>query len=873
MLKSKNLLRGLAITLTVAILALGLNVASAEGRSFFKKSRPTQSICQNQQGGDGVYELCRRKSISHESGAKLTFYRAYKKGYAYFKVNAFNHPRYLKLKLNKTTRLEDNGQSIDLTYLGYKNKKAKLKISTVNTETAPELTFKIASIEKVYVEDGTVAYPVHNPNGIPTIVDLDASFADLITFHSEGTPGEGAESFLMEVHYDNDVEAEIYGVSNNSLSQFVNQGPGNLKYLVTEPGNYEISATVYNYDPETEETGLSTTEEVYFDTDDNVSRCQLIAAAMDKRGIFSGIPEDNPTFQDVPSDHWCYEYVENAVNYGLVHGYADDEGNLLGIFRPDDLLSRAETVKFILDAFDFDPTVDDDYNPFSDVDPDAWFADYVNHAYAQDIIDGPPDHPFFRPGNTALYEWVMNTLDRALNVYEYNQHGHLLVELSADTPEATTLARGQEDVEFLKFDLDAENEDAIMDQLNLSLGGLASPSDFGEVKLWNANDESLLGNSFIRPDGTVDFHNLDYIIEEDQDKTFLLTASINNHANSGNAYFYIDSSEDIVASGGFSSADIEADGDFPINGNAMSIMDIISQGTLTVSPGEEGDTPTLFPGEPDISLLTLDFNARYEDIMTEKLTFTIDGQPEIINYEAKLWHNGTQLGETGYIMPDNTVTFYNLDFVVEDGDTETIIVSGIIGDDAPGGSLAVILDSPEDVDATGLSSGSNVDVEGDFPFEGNLISSYGVLDVSLSASSPLYSEIHPGEKDVRFAEFDFRAEREDIIIEDLDLLQAGLPDVRFDQIKLWDKAGTLLKTAYVGPDNMVNFNNFDLVVEDGTTETLTVTASINETSPTGPAYFQIDEADDLVATGRSSGVDIEARGEFPLLGNLMMILQ
>ncbi len=48
------------------------------------------------------------------------------------------------------------------------------------------------------------------------------------------------------------------------------------------------------------------------------------------------------TFTDVPSSAWYAPYVRWASNQGLVSGYKDSNGNLTGLFGPEDSLTRAE---------------------------------------------------------------------------------------------------------------------------------------------------------------------------------------------------------------------------------------------------------------------------------------------------------------------------------------------------------------------------------------------------------------------------------------------------------------------------------------------------------------------------------------------------
>lgn len=46
-------------------------------------------------------------------------------------------------------------------------------------------------------------------------------------------------------------------------------------------------------------------------------------------------------FPDVPTDHWAYNAIERLKENGIVHGYTD------GMFRPNDMISRAEVAVMI----------------------------------------------------------------------------------------------------------------------------------------------------------------------------------------------------------------------------------------------------------------------------------------------------------------------------------------------------------------------------------------------------------------------------------------------------------------------------------------------------------------------------------------------
>lgn len=93
---------------------------------------------------------------------------------------------------------------------------------------------------------------------------------------------------------------------------------------------------------------------------------------------------DSPTFVDVPytNDPYPFDYVEEAAEWGLVTGFADDT------FRPWDKLTRIQLVRIIVRSHEFyleDPPAD--YRmPFVDV-PET-DAKYVALAHYNGLVDG-----------------------------------------------------------------------------------------------------------------------------------------------------------------------------------------------------------------------------------------------------------------------------------------------------------------------------------------------------------------------------------------------------------------------------------------------------------------------------------------------------
>ncbi|MBI4235277.1 S-layer homology domain-containing protein [Candidatus Peregrinibacteria bacterium] len=64
--------------------------------------------------------------------------------------------------------------------------------------------------------------------------------------------------------------------------------------------------------------------------------------------VFRG--EDAFLFEDLPLDHWSMEYVFELREEGVVDGYRDKEGNLLGEYGPSDNVTIAELLKMAIEA-------------------------------------------------------------------------------------------------------------------------------------------------------------------------------------------------------------------------------------------------------------------------------------------------------------------------------------------------------------------------------------------------------------------------------------------------------------------------------------------------------------------------------------------
>jgi uncharacterized repeat protein (TIGR02543 family) len=121
---------------------------------------------------------------------------------------------------------------------------------------------------------------------------------------------------------------------------------------------------------------------------------------------FKAIPDVLADFDDLDPDAWYADDVRWALKAGLMEGFGD------GTFGPDKTVSRA-MVMTVLWNLAGQPVVNYAM-PFSDVAPDAWYAEAVRWAAAEHITEGYEDGTF-RAGQPVTRE------ELAVFFYRYAQ--------------------------------------------------------------------------------------------------------------------------------------------------------------------------------------------------------------------------------------------------------------------------------------------------------------------------------------------------------------------------------------------------------------------------------------------------------------------
>lgn len=110
-------------------------------------------------------------------------------------------------------------------------------------------------------------------------------------------------------------------------------------------------------------------------------------------------PSVEPPFSDVAAGSTYFEALRYLKDKNLVAGYDD------GTFKPDDSVTRAEAITFILRAIN-EPVQEEESSVFPDVNPPAWYVKYVATAYDLGFVKGYPSGEFGPDRNVSIEEFL-----------------------------------------------------------------------------------------------------------------------------------------------------------------------------------------------------------------------------------------------------------------------------------------------------------------------------------------------------------------------------------------------------------------------------------------------------------------------------------
>jgi len=127
-----------------------------------------------------------------------------------------------------------------------------------------------------------------------------------------------------------------------------------------------------------------------------------------------GTPTCYRTFRDVPCEAWFFYSVEQLVDDGII--------DVADYYRPNDPVNRAEFVKFVITAIDGLASYTAPATPtFTDVQPSAWYYDYIEAGVQLGIVTGYTDASGnltgeFGPGDTMSRAHAIKILVNAFAI-------------------------------------------------------------------------------------------------------------------------------------------------------------------------------------------------------------------------------------------------------------------------------------------------------------------------------------------------------------------------------------------------------------------------------------------------------------------------
>lgn len=132
---------------------------------------------------------------------------------------------------------------------------------------------------------------------------------------------------------------------------------------------------------------------------------------------FAATPEVIPvdSYADVGETHWAYPWVTFMTNEGYIHGYPTEENDGQELYKPDQLITRAEFVTILY--FMLLPTADMT-DSFTDLALEDWYYEYISKAVGTGYMSGYGDGTV-KPNAYITREEATSIVYRAFKIDKY----------------------------------------------------------------------------------------------------------------------------------------------------------------------------------------------------------------------------------------------------------------------------------------------------------------------------------------------------------------------------------------------------------------------------------------------------------------------
>ncbi len=164
----------------------------------------------------------------------------------------------------------------------------------------------------------------------------------------------------------------------------------------------------------------------------------------------------------------------------------------------------------------------------------------------------------------------------------------LIISKSSSQTPSQILSKGAKGVAFMKFELSVTggSGNIKVNEINISRKGISSDSDVDKLYLYDSANIRI-GSEKTLYNGKVVFNNLNLIINEGTTRNIILKGDVSNNANiANNFYFSIDSSDNVKAED-INGNTVKITGNFPMNGNIMTIAGGVSHTCTDTDGGKD----------------------------------------------------------------------------------------------------------------------------------------------------------------------------------------------------------------------------------------------------------------------------------------------
>lgn len=448
------------------------------------------------------------------------------------------------------------------------------------------------------------------------------------------------------------------------------------------------------------------------------------------------------------------------------------------------------------------------------------------------------------------------------------------LSLAGNNPSDETVDPGEDDVVFLRIDIEADGDIEVEDITFTAFGDFET-SDLNNLQLINGDTDQVLETESRLTGTTVTFNSFNLDIEDGDTVQLELRADIDDEAINGSSIGFRLSERDDVDISDEDNDPANIEGVFPIRGERM---DIGFNGDLSVRLGANNPGDRLVEkGSKDVTLATFEFSAG-EDVRVNSLTFTAFGdfnEDDFDDFRLIDLEDDDEIGDLDSLNDDNKLVF-NDDFEFREDEDFEVALIGDIDSDTPNGSyIGFRISDADDIDAESDEDGDDLTAKGSFPLRSNetTIGSADSLDFDLSNGSPDESTFEPGDSNVTVFVFEVSAP-EDLEVEKIRLRAYGdYEQEDLEDFRLIDTAnGDVLGRAndWTGDDYVEFDDGFSM--EAGDTFVIALQVDIVDDSTGGSDFtFQLESENDVEAVLDDNGDDAEITGSFPIRAEEMTI--